>query len=64
VTPGFTALAAHVVVRPSSDRDLIRRRREVALHERFGLDHTTLQVDHTSARLLGISSLRTGRRDR
>src|SRR6478752_2071704 len=45
VTPGFSALAAHVVVRPDSDRDLIRRRLEVALHESFGLDHTTLQME-------------------
>jgi cobalt-zinc-cadmium efflux system protein len=52
VTPGFTALAAHVVVRPSSDRDLIRRRLEVALHERFGLDHTTLQMEEEAPETL------------
>ena len=36
VTPGFGALAAHVVVAAGSDRDLIRRRLELLLHERFG----------------------------
>jgi cobalt-zinc-cadmium efflux system protein len=45
VTPGFGALAAHVVVAEGSDRDLTRRRLEVLLHERFGLDHTTLQME-------------------
>ncbi|HXR30374.1 MAG TPA: cation diffusion facilitator family transporter [Solirubrobacterales bacterium] len=45
VTSGFGALAAHVVVSPESDRDLVRRRIELLLHERFGIDHTTLQME-------------------
>jgi len=45
VTPGFGALAAHVVVAAGSDRDLARRRLEVLLHERFEIDHTTLQME-------------------
>ena len=45
VTPGFGALAAHVVVAAGSDRDLILRRLEVLLHERFAIDHTTLQME-------------------
>lgn len=45
VTPGFGALAAHVVVVAGADRDLISRRLEVLLHERFALDHTTLQIE-------------------
>jgi cobalt-zinc-cadmium efflux system protein len=45
VTSGFGALAAHVVVSPECDRDLVRRRIEVLLHERFGIDHTTLQME-------------------
>jgi cobalt-zinc-cadmium efflux system protein len=45
VTAGFGAIAAHVVVAPGSDRDLIRRRLEVALGERFGIEHTTLQME-------------------
>ena len=45
VTPGFGALAAHVVVAAGADRDLTLRRLEVLLHERFDLDHTTLQME-------------------
>lgn len=45
VTAGFGALSAHVVVAPGSDRDLVCRRIEVLLSERFGLEHTTLQVE-------------------
>jgi cobalt-zinc-cadmium efflux system protein len=45
VTAGFGAIAAHVVVARDADRDLIRRRLEVALAERFGIGHTTLQME-------------------
>jgi cobalt-zinc-cadmium efflux system protein len=45
VTPGFGALSAHVVVARASDRDLALRSLEVMLHERFELDHTTLQIE-------------------
>jgi len=45
VTSGFGALAAHVVVAGDCDRDLVRRRIELLLHERFGIDHTTLQME-------------------
>lgn len=45
VTSGFGALAAHVVVASDCDRDLVRRRIELLLHERFGIDHTTLQME-------------------
>jgi cobalt-zinc-cadmium efflux system protein len=45
VTSGFGALAAHVVVAEDCDRDLVRRRIELLLHERFGIDHTTLQME-------------------
>jgi cobalt-zinc-cadmium efflux system protein len=52
VTAGFGALAAHVVVASDSDRDLIRRRLEVLLHERFGIDHTTLQMEEEAGETL------------
>lgn len=52
VTAGFGALAAHVVVARDSDRDLIRRRLEVLLHERFGIDHTTLQMEEEAGEAL------------
>jgi cobalt-zinc-cadmium efflux system protein len=45
VTAGFGAVAAHVVVARGSDRDLIRRRLELTLRERFGIEHTTLQME-------------------
>jgi cobalt-zinc-cadmium efflux system protein len=45
VTSGFGALAAHVVVTADCDRDLVRARIELLLHERFGIDHTTLQME-------------------
>jgi cobalt-zinc-cadmium efflux system protein len=49
VTPGFGALAAHIVVVAGSDRDLTRRRLEVLLHERFAIDHTTLQMEEEAS---------------
>jgi cobalt-zinc-cadmium efflux system protein len=45
VTSGFGALAAHVVVAPDRDRDLVRRRLELLLREEFGIAHTTLQME-------------------
>jgi cobalt-zinc-cadmium efflux system protein len=45
VTAGFGAIAAHVVVSPGVDRDLIRRRLELTLGESFGIEHTTLQME-------------------
>jgi cobalt-zinc-cadmium efflux system protein len=51
---GFPALSAHVLVERGEDCHAIRRELEAILHERFGLDHTTLQVDHTADRLLDI----------
>ena len=45
VTSGFNALAAHVVVERGADRDLVRRTAEVMLGERFGVEHTTLQME-------------------
>ena len=49
VTSGFPALSAHVLVQPSADCHGIRRDLERMLRERFGVDHTTLQVDHVAA---------------
>lgn len=57
VTSGFGALAAHVVVSPECDRDLVRRRIELLLHERFEIDHTTLQMEEqASERLLHVEN--------
>lgn len=55
VTSGFEALAAHVVVEREADRDLVRRQLEVMLNERFGIEHTTLQMEAAAdARLLEV----------
>ena len=48
VTSGFPSLAAHVLVEPGADCHGVRRRLETLLAERFGLTHTTLQVDHAA----------------
>lgn len=45
VTSGFGAVAAHVVVSRECDRDLVRQRLELTLRERFGIEHTTLQME-------------------
>jgi cobalt-zinc-cadmium efflux system protein len=50
VTSGFPALAAHVLVEPGADCHDARRRLERLLGDRFGLQHTTLQVDHVARR--------------
>jgi cobalt-zinc-cadmium efflux system protein len=52
VTSGFGALAAHVVVAEGCDRDLVRQRIELLLHERFGMDHTTLQMEEQASEAL------------
>jgi cobalt-zinc-cadmium efflux system protein len=52
VTSGFGALAAHVVVAEDCDRDLVRRRIELLLHECFGIDHTTLQMEEQASEAL------------
>jgi cobalt-zinc-cadmium efflux system protein len=46
ITSGFPALSAHVLVEAGADCHTIRRQLEVVLRERFGLSHTTLQVEH------------------
>jgi cobalt-zinc-cadmium efflux system protein len=49
VTSGFPALSAHVLVEPGADCHAARRRLERTLADRFGLTHTTLQVDHAES---------------
>jgi cobalt-zinc-cadmium efflux system protein len=55
---GFPALSAHVLVEAEADCHAVRRKLEQLLAERFSIDHTTLQVDHTKAGLLQIGSER------
>jgi cobalt-zinc-cadmium efflux system protein len=46
VTSGFPALSAHVVVKPDADCHGVRRDLAKRVQDRFGIEHTTLQVDH------------------
>ncbi len=50
ITSGFPALSAHVLV--GRGEDCHGRRLELArlLHDEFGIEHTTLQVDHVGER--------------
>jgi cobalt-zinc-cadmium efflux system protein len=54
VTSGFPTLSAHVLVHRDADCHDARRALERMLHDEFGIDHTTLQVDHEGAELLDI----------
>jgi cobalt-zinc-cadmium efflux system protein len=49
---GFPALSAHVLVHPGDDCHAIRRELEALIDRRFGIEHTTLQVDHEGERQL------------
>jgi cobalt-zinc-cadmium efflux system protein len=55
VTTEFPTLSAHVLVEPGADCHGIRRELEALLRDRFGLEHTTLQVEHAPAKLVQIS---------
>ncbi len=47
ITSGFPALSAHVLVGRGEDCHGRRRELEQLLQREFGIEHTTLQVDHT-----------------
>ena len=49
VTSGFAAVSAHVVVDAGHDCHAVRRALALLLRERFGLSHSTLQVEHARA---------------
>ncbi len=46
VTSGFPALSAHVLVDADTDCHAVRLALEHEIHETFGIDHTTMQVEH------------------
>ena len=50
ITSGFPTLSAHVLVHRGDDCHLRRRELEQLLAEEFGLEHTTLQVEHVGER--------------
>jgi cobalt-zinc-cadmium efflux system protein len=49
ITSGFPSLSAHVLVAPEVDCHAKRRELDGMLAERFGLTHTTLQVEHAES---------------
>jgi cobalt-zinc-cadmium efflux system protein len=51
---GFPALSAHVLVEQDADCHAVRRELEHIVHERFGISHTTIQVEHVQDSLLQI----------
>jgi cobalt-zinc-cadmium efflux system protein len=55
ITSGFPALSAHVLVDQGADCHGLRAELERLLHDRYGLDHTTLQVEHATDGLLEIT---------
>jgi cobalt-zinc-cadmium efflux system protein len=54
ITSGFPALSAHVLVEPGGDCHAMRRQLEQLLRREFGIEHTTLQVDHARPELIQI----------
>ncbi len=60
VGSGFPSLSAHVLVHPGDDCHEIRRELAETLSREFGIEHTTLQVDHSAAdRLLTVDQARS-----
>jgi cobalt-zinc-cadmium efflux system protein len=55
VTSGFPALSAHVLVEPERNCHGERRNLERVLEEDFDIHHTTLQVDHATSEVIGLS---------
>lgn len=54
LAPGTPILTAHVLVARQADCHAVRRIMEGLLRDRFGIGHTTLQVDHAPESLLTI----------
>ena len=54
LAPGHPILTAHILVASDADCHAVRRSLEQMLKERFGIAHTTLQVDHAHEQLLSI----------
>jgi cobalt-zinc-cadmium efflux system protein len=51
ITSGFPALSAHVLVGNDEDCHELRRELEKVIYREFGIEHTTLQVDHVGDHL-------------
>jgi len=55
ITSGSPALSAHIIAAPSLDCHRLRQDLEAMLRERYGLTHTTLQLDHAQPTLHRIT---------
>jgi len=62
ITAGFPALSAHVLVGRGEDCHGRRRELEALLASDFGIEHTTLQVDHVAERTALVELGRVERR--
>jgi cobalt-zinc-cadmium efflux system protein len=60
VTSGFPAISAHVTVRAGCDTQAHRRELAALLSERFGITHSTLQVETRHEGPLAIEPLQRG----
>lgn len=56
LTSGREAMSAHVVVEPGAPSDQILRDLHVILHARFGIDHTTIQIETEPLPLMQIGA--------
>ena len=61
VTSGMTSLSAHITVRAGCDTQSHRRQLADLISERFGIDHTTLQVEARHEGPLEIEPLHPAR---
>ncbi|MEU2080582.1 cation diffusion facilitator family transporter [Streptomyces albus] len=57
ITSGQPALSAHVLVEPGGDCHRVRRNLDRLLADRYGLTHTTLQIDHADRLPAGAHAL-------
>jgi cobalt-zinc-cadmium efflux system protein len=56
ITSGFPALSAHVLVAPGADCHAKRRQLQRLLVDEFGIEHSTLQVDHAGSEALELGA--------
>jgi cobalt-zinc-cadmium efflux system protein len=61
ITSGFPALSAHVLVEPGDDGHARRRELEALLASDYGIEHTTIQVDHARPASRVVSIQRSAR---
>ena len=60
ITSGFDALSAHILVARGDDCHARRREIEHLLAGEYGIEHTTLQVDHAEEELLRVERIARG----